>query len=172
MVSRIRKNIFSTYWTAYGGFKALFKSRYLYTSIVLTLLLFPNWAKNGWWEHVLLIMPSVLGFSLGGYAMWTAIGNDDFRRFISGSEEDGTPSPYMQVNAAFVHFILLQIFSIFLALLAEAYNFSLCIIASFLAYLIFIYALMSAIAATLALLRIASWYELHLKASSKSSNNK
>jgi hypothetical protein len=166
------KSILAKYWKAYGGYKALIISPYLRCAFVLTLLLFPLWTKPDWWNDVLSIIPSLLGFSLGGYAMWMAIGDDNFRKLISGEDEEGETSPYMEVNAAFVHFILLQMLSIILALFAKAYYFHiplnhwfanyiwLGLIYNFFAYLVFVYALLSAIAATLALLNVSSWYDM------------
>ncbi|MCU5784852.1 hypothetical protein MA04_04152 [Alcanivorax balearicus MACL04] len=170
------RSIFSRYWKAYGGCKALLKSVYLRAAFILTFLFFPTWSQPGWWEDVISIMPNLLGFSLGGYAMWMAIGDDDFRALISGSEKQGKPSPYMSVNATFVHFILLQVLSIILAVMAKAYNFSmpsdfflyeffglgfrfLVLGVNGVFYFVFLYALLSAIAATLALLRVSSWYD-------------
>lgn len=169
-------NIFQRYWQIYGGFTALIKSPYLWISIAITALLFPHWSSTNWWDDVLSIMPNLLGFSLGGYAMWIAIGDDNFRKLISGEDEDGTASPYMEVNAAFVHFIVLQILSMLVALTAKAYSFPVsadnpiviffgeyykftCLVGYGFSYLLFIYALLSALAATLALLRVSSWYD-------------
>ena len=169
------RGIFSRYWKAYGGCKSLLKSVYFRAAFILTCLLFPAWSQPGWWEDVVGIMPNLLGFSLGGYAMWMAIGDDDFRALISGSKKD-EPSPYMSVNATFVHFILLQVLSIILAVIAKAYNFSmppdfflyelfgeafhfLVLGVNGIFYFVFLYALLSAVAATLALLRVSSWYD-------------
>jgi hypothetical protein len=172
----MKTNVFQRYWQTYGGFSALIKSPYLWISIAITALLFPHWSLTNWWDDVLSIMPNLLGFSLGGYAMWIAIGDDNFRKLISGEDEDGTASPYMEVNAAFVHFIILQILSMLLALTAKAYSFPVsannpiviffseyykftCLVGYGFSYFIFIYALLSALAATLALLRVSSWYD-------------
>ena len=169
-------NVFQRYWQTYGGISALLKSPYLWISIAITALLFPHWSSTNWWDDVLSIMPNLLGFSLGGYAMWIAIGDDSFRKLISGEDEDGTASPYMEVNAAFVHFIVLQILSMLLALTAKAFSFPvsvnnpvvvffgeyyklICLVGYGFSYLIFIYALLSALAATFALLRVSSWYD-------------
>lgn len=168
--------IFSRYWHAYGGVKSLVKSVYFWGALVLTAVLYPLWSTGGWWNDVLSIMPSLLGFSLGGYAMWTAVGDDDFRRLISGPEKDGSPSPYMKMNAAFVHFIVLQFVSIVLALIAKAYDFEVppeyflrrlfgqwfydvCLLGSFIGYFVFVYALLTALAATFAVFRASSWYD-------------
>ncbi len=170
--------ILRRYWRGYGGLKALITSPYLWLSLGISGFLFPHWSSPNWWDDVLSIMPNLLGFSLGGYAMWIAIGDDNFRKLISGEDEDGEPSPYMEVNAAFVHFIILQILSMILALTAKSYYFTLSpkhwlienfgdylVIASLIgygiSYFIFIYALLSAVAATLALLRVSSWYDMH-----------
>ena len=118
------KDIFLRYWEAYGGIWALIKSPYFIASIIITIFLYPHWSSPGWWEDSLSIMPNLLGFSLGGYAMWIAIGDDNFRKLISGADEDGTPSPFMEINAAFVHFIILQILSIITSIVAKAYFFS------------------------------------------------
>jgi len=172
----MKTSIFQRYWQIYGGFPALIKSPYFWISIFITALLFPHWSSTNWWDDVLSIMPNLLGFSLGGYAMWIAIGDDNFRKLISGEDEDGTASPYMEVNAAFVHFIILQILSMLFALTAKAYSFPvsadnpiviffgeyykfICLAGYGISYLIFIYALLSALAATFALLRVSSWYD-------------
>lgn len=174
----MRENIISRYWKAYGGFRALITSPYLWVSVFISLALYPHWSQPNWWDDVLSIMPNLLGFSLGGYAMWIAIGDDDFRQLISGEDEDGEASPYMEMNAAFVHFIFLQLISIILALFAKAYYFELheenwileilgswftyiCLAGYYFAYLVFIYAILSALAATLSLLRVSSWYDIH-----------
>ena len=181
--------ILGRYWRGYGGAKALITSPYLWASVGISGLLFPHWSSPNWWNDVLSIMPNLLGFSLGGYAMWIAIGDDNFRKLISGEDEDGEPYPYMEVNAAFVHFIILQILSMILALIAKSYYFTLSpnhylienfgdylVVASLvgygISYFIFIYALLSAVAATLALLRVSSWYDMHqTRQKSKGSNS-
>lgn len=175
----MNEGIISRYWTAYGGFKALFTSAYLYIALALSVLMAPAWLYNPWHEIVLSVIPSVLGFSLGGYALLVAVGDEDFRALISGEDEDGEPSPYMEVNAAFVHFILMQILSLIFALFANAYYFKLednlalyqfiteinfpigtiIFVGNFIGYSIFIYALLLAVAATLAILRVSSWYD-------------
>lgn len=178
--------ILGRYWKAYGGFRALLRSPYLWFSFTLTLILYPTWSATEWWTDVISIIPSLLGFSLGGYAMWLAIGDDDFRKLISGEEADGTSSPYMEVNATFVHFIFLQLISLILALIAKAFAFELpkdhflivhlgdyfwamCKAGYFISYFVFIYAVMTILAATLALFRVSSWYDM---AQTKKQKNK
>ena len=169
-------NILARYWKAYGGWKAVLSSVYFWVAVLLTALLYPQWTKAGWWGDVLSIMPSVLGFSLGGFAMWVAIGDEKFKSLIAGENEDGKASPFMEVNATFAHFILLQLASIILALIAKAYDMpipnthwlhtllgrglnSITIVSYSFSYFIFLYALLTAFAAVLALFRVSSWYD-------------
>jgi hypothetical protein len=191
------KDIFHTYWSAYGGLKALFTSPYFHLSFVITFLLFPLWTEAGWWADVITVLPNIIGFSLGGYAIWLAIGDEKFREIISGDEEDekdGTYSPYIQLNAAFVHFILVQFIALLTAFFAKAvYSFDyhppltielfqnfiipidkiyvgVIFFASFLGFFVFIYALMSAIAATFSILRYSTWYDEHITAERQQKN--
>ncbi|MBS9903210.1 hypothetical protein [Vibrio alginolyticus] len=167
------KSAFSEYWEAYGGLKALFSSYYLWLAVVITFALFPAWTdvKAKWWADILSIMPNMLGFTLGGYAMWVAIGDDKFKQAISGREddEDQEPSPFMVTNATFVHFLLLQVSAIIFALFGKTYDkiviFTetqeiLAIAYSGFSYFIFIYAILTAIAAVFALLKVSSWFDM------------
>ena len=179
-------SVFKRYWAAYGGFKALFASNYFYAAIVITALMFPAWVDKPWHDLVLAIMPNLLGFSLGGYALLIAIGDENFRSLISGvdEDEDGEHSPYMEVNSTFVHFILMQLISLVYALFSSAYYFTLdpngkmgqlianynfpldevVLVGRFCGFTLFIYALLTALAATLAIFRVSSWYdEMHNK---------
>lgn len=170
-------NIFKRYWLAYGGFKALHTSPYLHMALMLTFLLWPHWAVEGaeWWQHPLQIMPSMLGFSLGGFAIWMALGSDAFRTLISGASERSPVSPYMSLCSAFVHFILVQMLSLIAALIADAYQIVsfgclseaeyysevMCVF-RFFGYWLFMYALTTGIAATMQVFRTSSWYDSYV----------
>lgn len=165
------------YWSAYGGLKALVQSPYVWSAIALTVLLYPAWSSPGWWADVISVMPNLLGFSLGGYALWLSIGDDSFKKIIVGVGSPGRASPYMQVNATFAHFIILQLAALIVAIIAKAFYFKLeessplyfitqaegfqvaCLVGYAVGYFLFIYALFTALAATLALFRISSWYD-------------
>lgn len=170
-------SLFVRYWRAYGGAKALLTSGYFYTAWVLDAITYPAWIHGGWWGQVFSIMPNVLGFSLGGYAIWMAIGDERFRELMAGEATIGETSPFMAVNAAFVHFILMQIIALVYALVVSSHPFSpnghlvnflktsgipeeptRLIVYGF-GYWVFLYALMTAVAATFAILRVSSWYD-------------
>lgn len=169
------KNIFARYWTAYGGLSALLLSPYLHTAIILSVAMFPLWMKPGWWDIAISVAPSVLGFSLAGYAIWLALGDEKFRRIISETDVNDPKdiSPFMEVNAAFVHFMLLQVLSLIVALLIKAHMGDIVVLGfaakslSAVGFCLFIYSLLCVLAATFAILRVSSWYEAFVKAQGK-----
>jgi hypothetical protein len=182
------KSALNKYWHAYGGLNALLSSKYLWFSFFYTLILFRSWAMHSpWWKDVLTIVPGLLGFSLGGFAIWVAIGDDKFRSLIVGTEDPNDPSPFMEINATFAHFIVIQIIAIFLALLAKSYTLSyletkevvhyfgdwiiyFSITFCFLGYFFFIYAISSGLATVFALFSVSSWYD-KMKSDELQSNN-
>lgn len=94
------------YWSAYGGFAALFTSAYFYAAIICALVSHEYWRSRPWWADAIAILPNILGFALGGYAVLLGFGDEKFRRAISGSTSTSKRSPYLVANAAFVHFML------------------------------------------------------------------
>lgn len=183
--------VLSNYWQSYGGIKSFFSSPYLHMTIVISVFMWPVWTQEGWWDVVINILPSVVGFSLGGYAIFTAFGNEDFKYAISGvlnkegekSKNKVEYSPFIQANASFLHFIIMQLVALILALLAQArfYNSlpetikcmaedALTIKGVFLVewltkllwffeFSLFVYSLSLAFAATFAIFRMALWFD-------------
>ena len=167
--------IFKRYWAAYGGLRALLLSPYFHLSLVLLGITSSYWLNKSWWDQPLAIVPNLLGFSLGGLAMFLSFGDDKFRAMLA----EGTnvaKSPYIQVCATFAHFIVLQISALLIALVAKALDFPYDWPLSWQAYigiftkvfyaigfLLFLYAVTSMLAATMAVFRVCSWYELHKK---------
>jgi hypothetical protein len=183
------KKLFNRYWIAYGGIKAILGSPYMHISLLITLVSSGIWLKEDWVELPISVLPSIIGFSLGGYAIWLALGDDKFRASIAG-KTNLTESPFIVVNATFVHFIVLQILALISALIAKShpiynsplfiqrflldlapwlYEVSIAIsyIASFFGYFLFVYALLSALAATMAIFRIAGWLDVYHAKNSK-----
>lgn len=117
-------SLFRTYWISYGGWSAALGSPYLWISILLTALLSPLWLRPDWWSTVLNVMPNVLGFSIGGFAIFLAFGDEGFRHMIGGREvDDGDdePTPYLQFSATFLHFIVVQVLAILVSLCAKSF---------------------------------------------------
>lgn len=149
------------YWKSYGGRKDLLLSPYLHISacfsLVATLIHFfsPSWL---WFDLAKDILPNLLGFSLGGYAVLLTFGNKEFVKAIRGPEEDGSPSPFMQVNGAFVHFIVLQAITLLYGIFFKVLGINWFIVAFF-GYLLLAYSIFSLVAATLAILNVANWFD-------------
>ena len=169
------------YWKIYGKSKALVSSPYLHAAIIFSLILWPisqkifhDWT---WYDLCLDVLPNLLGFTLGGYAMLLAVGDEKFRETLTGPEDDDekeeeedaqgvkedgekndSTSPFLEVNGAFLHFILMQMLAIFLALIGLAMGKSVGYFA-WLGFTIFVYALLTSVAAAFAILRMADWYD-------------
>lgn len=168
------RGIFGRYWGCYGGMAALLSSFYLHAAFLILLLTFRFWSADKWWEQSLAVLPNLLGFSLGGFAMFLGFGDEKFRGLLADSSGSGRPSAYLSLCSSFVHFIVVQ----FLALLAAIVGCSIkytpsgtsqidgmlsraFISYSGFGYLLFLYSLTSLLGATMAVFRMASIYDAH-----------
>jgi hypothetical protein len=171
----------SVYWQAYGGFKAIIKSFYFWASILITLLCYSFWSTDKDWFLIPLSgLPSLLGFALGGYGVWLSVGNPKLKKLLSLSfEKKSLHSDFLVVNATFVHFIILQVISFIYLLVLKANSIgkllnylklkyplnytdciatiidSLKILAHGFGFLIFVYSIITMLAATFAIFNIA-----------------
>jgi conserved hypothetical protein len=109
------------YWQNYGGFKVIIASPYLHVSICLLILTFPFWFYNKWWEQSISIVPSILGFTIGGFAIFLGYGSDKFRSLLA-PEDDKGKSPYLDIVTTFTHFIIIQTLTLVIALIASSLN--------------------------------------------------
>ena len=117
--------VFQIYWKLYGGARALATSPYIYLSIFLTAGLYRFWLKENqgeriWAQTSIDIIPSMLGFSMGGMAIMLAFSNTKI--FLTVSEEGKPHSYFMKIIANFFHFIIIQSFSLILALFSKVYS--------------------------------------------------
>lgn len=173
-------DVLATYWREYGGFSALVRSPYLHLALILALASFGEWGK-AWWELVIFVLPALIGFTLGGYAILIAFGDERFRAIIAGKSTDGQASPFVVVSTTFVHFILVQIISLLYSITARqicsplsekaaretgkicslefAGSEYLLQAAGFVGLTGFFYSIVFAIAATLAIFQISLWYD-------------
>ncbi|NJB68769.1 hypothetical protein GGQ74_002442 [Desulfobaculum xiamenense] len=150
------------YWEAYGGFRELWKSPYLLLAMLTAIPATYLQLKPSPWDwaaEVINILPDILGFSLGGYAMLVGFGDKDFLAAMRGRNEDGTPSVYMEVNGAFVHFIVVQATALIFATVSTALGLSHFIIIAFWGIFLLFYALGTVISTTLAVLNFADWFD-------------
>ena len=162
-----------TYWHAYGGWKALAKSPYLHFSLLISFACFPVWNTAhdtwAWYDISLSVIPNVLGFSLGGYAILLAFGNENFLKLIAGNEEDDDVSPYMQANACFIHFIVMQFVSLVFSVIARIWELKAGYV-PMVGFMVFCYAIMTALAAAFAILELAGWFDMWADGEKKPKN--
>ena len=173
--------IFQQYWTSYGGKRELLRSFYLRVALVLLLLTVPTWwspvGNSGgwaaWWDHSLTVLPNLLGFTLGGFAIFLGFGDEKFRQLLAESDQ-GEPieqNAYVGLCATFVHFIMIQTLALLFAVVAKSWWFYaewmepvrtylplLNALGGCFGYGLFLYALTSVIAATMHVFRIAVLY--------------
>lgn len=165
-------NIFARYWRAYGGWHALFTSPYLHMAILVSLVLRHSWLETAWWETASSVIPNIIGFTLAGFTIWLGFGNEQFQHILSQKRAHKEFSNYIVVSATFVHFILVGAMSLLAALFAKATAFCLpadnplnpimpylAPIGHFIGYTFFTYALMTAIAATMGVFRLAFMFD-------------
>lgn len=155
-------NSLSLYWENYGGTVSLFRSPYFHLAVALSLVAFPFWTREHdptWYDISISALPNLLGFTLGGYAILLAFGDERFMHILSGKEDDGSPSPFMRLNSTFVHFILIQVVAILTAILGSAWDLKSGLFALF-GFFCFAYSILSAAAAALAVLRVACWFDV------------
>lgn len=184
------------YWSIYGGWKALVLSPYFHFSIILTVLMSHFWKNEAWWDVAISVLPSIIGFALGGYAIWLGFGDEKFRNLITENSDNNNHSPYLEVSATFAHFIMVQLLALFVAIIAKAMNFPISEIQWFnniliglsisqelvhenvapilygFSFLLFIYAIMTAVAATFAVFRVATWFDKYRNSRVSDDNKK
>lgn len=171
------KHPLKIYWEAYGGWNSIFHSYYFGAALIITFLSINYWLNvPAWIETPLSGLPSLLGFSLAGYAVWLSIGDEKLKVMLSQINGETNHSDFIVVNATFIHFIILQILSYIYLLTLKAQPFTvvidhynlnnhscliiLGIIFNFLGYLIFTYSITSMLAAVLAIFQIANWTDI------------
>ena len=165
--------IFSRYWKTYGGTSALLRSAYFHAAILLLFLTAHFWLTEKWWEQSISILPNLLGFSLGGFAMFLGFGDEKFRALLAEKNDTEAASAYLNLSASFVHFIFIQFLALIAAILAKSLDFHIplpdCISISIwwlgkffhgIGYLLFLYSITSMLAATMAVFRTCFWYEV------------
>ncbi|HET6322127.1 MAG TPA: hypothetical protein VFF87_08765 [Hyphomicrobium sp.] len=106
------------YWRLYGGFVALSRSPYFGLAVVLSVISAMGGGVDVDWASVAFtIIPSLLGFSIGAFAILLVFSSEKFLRLISeGGRGD---SLFISASATFVHFIVVQVCSLTLAMLGN-----------------------------------------------------
>jgi len=178
------RSIWSKYWAAYGGCTALFSSTYFYVALALTVINFGAWFHSGWWDVVIASVPTILGFTLAGLAVFLGM-DSGFSKMLAGTGK-AKVSPFMALVSAFVHFILTQAVAVIFALtvksaffqvdgMPEIYYdvvFVLNRIVWFVGYFIYMYSMVQIFSAVFAIFRATRWYEFYVEKSAQNSTER
>lgn len=146
-------NIFYVYWKIYGGAPALFLSPYFHVSLVIALLSYPLWKCGQDWPSITFsVIPSILGFSIGAFAIILTFGEEAFKALRHKVE---IKSKYLGLVAAFLHFIIMQALAILVAVLGKAWPST---AIGLVGFVLFVYSVSLSVAAAVRVFRLARVY--------------
>lgn len=156
---------FYIYLRGYGGWKKLFSSIYFWIAIILAFIItianhFIHETKWDWCVDAISIIPSILGFSLGGYAFLIGFGDEKFINIMRGKNNKDSISVYMHVNASFFHFILIQFLTLFWTVITKALNLTKIFPFDFVGIFLFVYSLLTIVSTAFCVLNLADWFDL------------
>lgn len=103
-ISRIKR-----YLSAYGGWEAIFRSPLFLISLALTAIGYANWLNDQWSSVSQALIPNLLGFSLGTYAILFSLMTSRLKRALKAVRNDRGTSYLDEINATFFHFIFIQV---------------------------------------------------------------
>jgi len=105
------------YFRAYGGLRGILGSPIFGVSLIVSALSYSNWLTPTWVEKVETLIPSLLGFSLGTYAILFSIVSARLKGALRALKTRADVSYLESVNATFFHFILVQVVALLWATL-------------------------------------------------------
>lgn len=116
--------------------------------------------NNSWYSYALGGLPSLLGFSIGGYAIIITFGDSDFRKFLA--TEYKQKNFFLIINGTFIHFIIIQAIAFFCALVAQRFSIENCW-GNFFLSIPFYYSFVLTISVAFNIKSISKWYVNFLK---------
>ncbi|SEL32112.1 hypothetical protein SAMN05216387_10893 [Nitrosovibrio tenuis] len=163
-------SILNRYWTIYGGIRALITSPYAHFALLLSILTGDFWLHHEWWDQPIIVLPNLLGFTLGGFAVFVSFGDEKFKALIAGNDPNGNGrnSPYLNISVTLLHFVLFQLIALVWAVVTNALHFDapawldccshvflrLEPIGNGIGYWLFLYSICTAVAAALNIFRL------------------
>ncbi|ANY79954.1 hypothetical protein BB934_18400 [Microvirga ossetica] len=101
--------VIKEYFTAYGGWRAVFCSPYFQLSTIITFICLQVWQDGSRWKELIVqIMPNLLGFSIGAFAILFSSFQGKIGPFMFEREEGDKFTPAEELSATFMHFIMVQ----------------------------------------------------------------
>lgn len=164
----------SLYFRTYGGWSAVLTSPLFLFALILTGINYQSWIGEEWVGKVMELVPGLLGFSLGTYAILFGLVAGKLRDGLRARKIASGTSGLDEVNATFFHFVVVQLIALLWAmlftgqvltdltpLLSENAEWALGLlralhrIGSFLGYLLLSYSIVLVLGAALAVFRLA-----------------
>jgi hypothetical protein len=166
--------VLERYFSDYGGWTSLWHSPFVRLSFILNCALYSLWLECKWPELSMTVLPNLLGFSLGVYALLFSLMSPRLRKALKALPNSSGISYLREVNATFFHFILVQVIGIIWAigfrqsLLVDLFSktlnwhpgaekalWGLSMVGSFCGAFLLIYSILLIVAASLAVFRLA-----------------
>ena len=162
-------------WASAGGWCATLRSFDFRLALFVWALASPFWLGTKWPDQVVAILPNLLGFTLGGFAIFLGFGSDEFKGAIASGDE--RTSPYLSVSAAFMLFVSFQIAALLWAIVASAmYAWPIPVIllpwetwiqygakvGGGIGYFLFCYSVALILRAAVRIFRLSRWYNMYL----------
>lgn len=98
------------YFQVYGGWGAIFRSPLFILSVCLTAISYDSWWRtDGWSSTSQSLIPNLLGFSLGTYAILFSLMTGRLKRALKAVKNDKGVTFLDEINATFFHFIFVQV---------------------------------------------------------------
>lgn len=155
-------NDISDYILYFGPLKDIIYTPYFHFAISVSIFVSTLSSCNNEWSNIALgVLPSILGFSVGGYAIIITFGDDEFRKFLANTNTQDGKSILLVINGAFIHFIASQTLAIFLAYMVKSTNIQ-NIYLNFLLSIPFAYSLFFCVAIAFEIKTISKWYKKFL----------
>lgn len=100
------------YFAAYGGWTGVLGSPLFAIALIVTGLTYRTWLVDTWTGTSISLLPSLLGFSLGTYAILFSLITSRVKGAMRAIKNDKQVSALEQVNATFFHFIFVQVIAL------------------------------------------------------------
>lgn len=96
------------YFHDYGGPSAVFGSPLFGASLLVTFASYHTWLQDDWVDSIQSVIPNLLGFSLGTYALLFSLISPNIRKALRNLRNSRDVRYLDEMNATFFHFLLVQ----------------------------------------------------------------
>jgi len=166
-------------WANMGGITAIWKSFDFRIALAVSLMCWPAWLAPDWWKNSISVLPSLLGFTLGGFAIFLGFGSDQFKELIARKDE--AKSEYLSVSSTFLFIVAVQVIGLLYAIICESLwvptpswlkqvspilpylNY----MAWFVGYLLYVLGIVLSLRAAIRIFRVSRWYNSFLVTNSE-----